>query len=490
MEIASQSVGSAKILVVDDEKVIRDILFDFLSTEGHKVITASSGEEALSRLEKESVDVVLTDLKMPGMSGMDLLEEIKARGIRVCIIIMTGYGTVESAVESIKKGAFDYIQKPFKMKDVETIITRGLKHHRLEEENIRLKEVMNLYKISEAMNSTLSIHEILNIILDTVRHEIDADAVAIWERSGDKKWNKMAELSSSMLAAKEGSDPFGEIRGEEIINNMGGNTYLLASAEEMGPLFDCLPNLKAFSCFLAVPLRARSQITGLVCAYSYGAAKRFQKGHSRVLSVLTDRAGMAIENARLYDQLKNVFQETIQALVTALEAKDPYTSGHTKRVTEYASLIAHGMNLPPEEVEKVTQAALLHDIGKIGIRVSSLNKPEELTPVEYEMFKQHTTQGRLILEPIRFLKDIIPIAESHHERMDGSGYPQGLKGDQISLGARILAVADSFDAMTSDRPYRKSLSRKKAIEELKKYAGSQFDAEVVEVFIRELKKSG
>jgi putative nucleotidyltransferase with HDIG domain len=299
----------------------------------------------------------------------------------------------------------------------------------------------------------------------------------------------MAKLTSDALAVKKDSDPFGEIRGEEVISYLKENAYQLISAEELGPYFSRLPDLPAFSCFLAVPLRTRVRVTGLVCAYLYGAGKRFHKGHSRVLSVLTDRAGMAIENARLYDQLKNVFQETIQALVTALEAKDPYTSGHTKRVTEYASMIAHGMNLPPEEIERITQAALLHDIGKIGIRVSSLNKPEELTPEEYEIFKQHTTQGRLILEPIHFLKDIIPIAESHHERIDGSGYPQGLKGNEISLGARILAVADSFDAMTSDRPYRRSLSRKKAIDELKKFTGAQFDPEVVAVFIKALKKS-
>jgi len=193
METAEQTAELARILVVDDEKVIRAILSDYLGAEGYKVVTASSGEEALSVLEKETFNVVLTDLKMPGMSGMELLNEITARGIHVCAIIMTGYGTVESAVESIKKGAFDYIQKPFKMREVQTIVERGAKQHRIEEENIQLKEIMNLYKISEAMTSSLSLDEILDVILDTVLHEIDADVVVVHERSEEKEWTKFEE---------------------------------------------------------------------------------------------------------------------------------------------------------------------------------------------------------------------------------------------------------------------------------------------------------
>lgn len=490
MKASSKSELSGKILIVDDEKVIRDILIDFLGAEGYDIASAGDGEEALDILERRSFDVVLTDLKMPGMSGIDLLLEMKTRGIRVCTIIMTGFGTVESAVESIKRGAFDYIQKPFKMRDVEAVVERGLKQFRLEQENIQLKEIMNLYNISEAMNSTLSLKEILSNILDIVIKEIEADAVAIYEFTEDKGWKLMAGSKSENLEYKKDSEIFGGIDTEAILAYLHDESYLLASGDDIDNYFSKRPSIPQFSSFLAVPLRMKSRINGLVCVYSFYKHKIFLKGHSFVLSILSGRAGSAIENARLYEQLKQVFQETIQALVTALEAKDPYTSGHTKRVTDYASIIAKGMGLPPEDTERITRAALLHDIGKLAIQLDYINKPDELTPEEHEIFKQHTVQGRSILQAVHFLRDIIPIVESHHERLDGSGYPLGLKDTEILLGARIVAVADSFDAMTSDRPYRRSLTRKKAIEELKKYSGTQFDPDIVEIFIRELKKSG
>jgi putative nucleotidyltransferase with HDIG domain len=208
------------------------------------------------------------------------------------------------------------------------------------------------------------------------------------------------------------------------------------------------------------------------------------------LSIFASRAASAIENAQLYQRLQQTLQETIQGLVTALEAKDRYTSGHTKRVTEYAIMTARGLDFNREDTEKIRRAALLHDIGKIGVHMEALNKVEKLSAKEYEAFKQHPRQSRLILEPIQFLRDIIPIVEAHHERWDGQGYPNGLKGEDIPLGARILAIADSFDAMTSDRPYRKALSRQMAVKELREKAGSQFDPDLVEVFIRELHKSG
>ncbi len=490
MRVPTEASESGQILVVDDEKVILDIISDFLGSEGYRVVTASSGDEAIQHLDNEEFDLVLTDLKMPGMSGMELLEEVKSRYIRPYVIVMTGYGTVESAVECLKKGAFDYIQKPFKMREVESIVSRALKQHRLEEENIQLKEIANLYRVSEAMNSTLSLPEILDTILDTVIHEIDADAVAIHELTEQGEWNFMACRTAPGMGEHEGNKIIGEINGNEVIHGLTEGSHLLLPAEEAEKYFRRKPEVEKFYYFLSVPLRIKSRITGLVSAYSFNPRRKFLKGHAVLQGILAGRAGMAIENARLYERMKKVFQETIQSLAIALEAKDPYTSGHTKRVTEYAVMIAKGMGLSEEEVERITRAALLHDIGKIGVRLHSLNKKDGLTSEEYEMFKQHTIQGRLILEPIKFLSDIIPMVELHHEKYDGSGYPYGLSGEDIPLGARILNVADSFDAMTSDRPYRRSLSRKRAIEELHKNAGAQFDPKVVEVFIEELKKAG
>jgi putative nucleotidyltransferase with HDIG domain len=181
-----------------------------------------------------------------------------------------------------------------------------------------------------------------------------------------------------------------------------------------------------------------------------------------------------------------VFRETLQSLVLALEAKDRYTAGHTKRVTEYTRMVVESLLLPPAQREAFCQGAMLHDIGKIGIDPQKINKPGRLTEEEMAMFRSHPSIGRRILEPIKFLEEIIPSVYYHHEKYDGSGYPEGLRGKDIPLGARIVAVADTYDAMTSTRAYRKALSHATAAAELKRCAGTQFDADIVDAFLTEL----
>ena len=180
--------------------------------------------------------------------------------------------------------------------------------------------------------------------------------------------------------------------------------------------------------------------------------------------------------------------ETIKALATALDARDHYTHGHSQEVTDYAVAIATDLMLPKEEIERIRDAGLLHDIGKIGISDAVLLKPGRLTDEEFMVIRQHPEIGKKILAPVRSLQDKIPLIYHHHERYDGGGYPEGLKGDEIPLGARILAVADAYQAMTSDRPYRKALPQEVAINELEKGKDKQFEAKMVDVFVSILKK--
>lgn len=191
-----------------------------------------------------------------------------------------------------------------------------------------------------------------------------------------------------------------------------------------------------------------------------------------------------------YKDLEELFISLMMAMVNALDAKSPWTKGHSTRVAMYAKEAAREMGLGEEELKNLELAGLLHDIGKIGTYDYLLDKPGKLTDEEFEIIKKHPAQGEKILGGIKQLKDIIPIIKYHHERMDGRGYPDGLKGDDIPLSARILHVADTFDAIMADRPYRQSPGIEYAIAELKKWSGSQFDKEVVEAFLKALTHAG
>ena len=179
-----------------------------------------------------------------------------------------------------------------------------------------------------------------------------------------------------------------------------------------------------------------------------------------------------------------MFLQTIEGFAFALDAKDPYTHGHSLRVTQYCELIAQAMGMDERKVDELRHAATLHDIGKIGLKLESLNKPGRLTREEEDVFRTHPRMGCKILRPIQIFESLIPIIYHHHERHDGSGYPEGKAGDEIPQSARILAVADAYDAMTSNRSYRQAMTEEEAVQELLRNAGSQFDPRVVEVFVR------
>lgn len=185
--------------------------------------------------------------------------------------------------------------------------------------------------------------------------------------------------------------------------------------------------------------------------------------------------------------IKNMNLSTIKTLAVAIEAKDYYTRGHSDRVTRYAVDIAQEMKLPEKEIEIIKRAGILHDLGKLGIDDAILRKPGKLTNEEYNLVKKHSELGEYMLRPLKFLKDEKPIIRHHHERFDGTGYPDGLKGKAIPLGSSIIAVADAFDAMTSDRPYKPIYPMDKAVEELQRYSGTQFDPSVVETFLKLIK---
>jgi HD-GYP domain-containing protein (c-di-GMP phosphodiesterase class II) len=255
---------------------------------------------------------------------------------------------------------------------------------------------------------------------------------------------------------------------------------LLEHGAKITRFFAREPEIPAQS-LLAVPLRIKGKLIGWISVASFTKTRRFDEGQRKLLSIVASRATAAIENARLYEDLRATFRQTIEGLAKAIDKMDRYTAGHSDRVAQYAMYLAIRLGLPPETVEIVRQSALMHDIGKIGC-VLNLNKPGKLTQDEYEMFKRHPGYGKDILDPIKFLHPLIPGVHLHHERWDGRGYPLGLKANDIPLIARIISVADTYDAMTSDRAYRRALPHEVAVAEIERCSGTQFDPEVADNF--------
>jgi HD-GYP domain-containing protein (c-di-GMP phosphodiesterase class II) len=274
---------------------------------------------------------------------------------------------------------------------------------------------------------------------------------------------------------------------ESIISNGNGIKQLLHSVSEQ------LPKLNAVAC---VPAYHQHMLLAILLLGEKDDGSRFDQEELDYFSALASDVAMAIRNAQLFEDLKkeaernhNLFIQTTIALGSAIEAKDNYTHGHTERVTKFALAIGHQMEatqayiFPPKFFENLYIAGLLHDIGKIAIPEAILSKKDTLTPEEYEIVKKHTTRGAELLAPLTGFDEIITGVKYHHERYDGTGYPEGLKGDNIPMIAAIISVADTFDAMTTDRPYRKGLSVEKAIEEIKEYSNKQFNSKPVDALI-------
>jgi HD-GYP domain-containing protein (c-di-GMP phosphodiesterase class II) len=234
---------------------------------------------------------------------------------------------------------------------------------------------------------------------------------------------------------------------------------------------------------LCAPIKIKERVLGTIELTNRRGEESFSLDDLEMLQSIANQAAVAIENAHLYRDVQRGYLETILALVQAVEEKDRYTRGHSERVTAFSLKIAQSMGLPGRQLRMIEYAGVLHDVGKIGIDQAIIQKPGKLTPEEYGVIKNHPLIGERIVRPIGFLTDALPAIAQHHERIDGNGYPHGLTGDLMTIEARILAVADAYDAMITERPYRKPLPKAAAVAELQRCAGSQFDPTVVEHFV-------
>ena len=470
---------AAKILIVDDEASVRDILSDFLQFEGYNVHLADGGKQGLESLLSQPFDIVLTDLEMPEMNGLDLLREMQLLKNPPPAVMMTGYGTVETAIEAMKQGAYDYILKPFQIEELSHLIRKTLEHHRLAAENIRLQEMVSLYSVSERLNAADTEESIAQILIDSASVELEPDCFCYW-RLVEGQWRSIiAQIEHG--DASQLTDFVDSFDSLSLLKAFHQDEPVLLSPDNLADFFH--KPLKTVHSAIMVPTRVKGRVSGMILAVTLDPSRSFTEGNRRSLQLYADRAALCIENVRLLDHLEQTFMQTIQGLVGALEAKDEYTKGHSERVMQWALIVADQYGLGEQAHKDLQRAGLLHDIGKIGLNLDALNRPGKLTEAEVERFKLHTVIGKRILEPVEFLSGSLPAITHHHERWDGTGYPLGLAGREIPLGARVLAIADSFEVMITDRVYRAALSLDEAKAELRRSAGSHFDPEIVDSFL-------
>lgn len=356
----------------------------------------------------------------------------------------------------------------------------------LEQKNLNLghavERLSTIYKIGLAINSTMDIDRLFNLVVRTTTTTLNANFGYIILYDAENNCLNVTNLiGSGKLLAPKTAIPMRESSVSTwVIRNR--QPILIADINET-PHFDRFSDLgyerKSLIC---APLMVKDEIIGTISVVNKCDDSQFNSDEMEMLSTIAAQASISIKNATLYDEQQQTYLNTIQALVSAIEASDSYTKGHSERVTRYSLEIGRCLSLPADRLQILERAAILHDIGKIGIDLSLLHKEGKLTPEDIRDLQQHPSIGMHILEPIEFLHDVRVCIGQHHERFDGMGYPNRIKKDEQLLEARILAIADAFDAMTSDRPYRKALSLEVAIAELHDNAGTQFDPDLVLVF--------
>ena len=464
-----------QLLVVDDEIYICNIVTEALSSSpDYHVVSFSDPKKALTYLEINHVDLVLTDLVMGDNSGVDVMDKALQSHPDCIVILMTAYPTVNNAISVLKKGAYDYLIKPFKLETLKSAIKRGLEHQALTRENLHLKEQLGLYRLSEALGSSTTLESMLNLAVDTAKSIIGVGAISVLVSEPSAKipvpyivkGEPADEESSDLLLGKHHISQlcFHEAKAQSISRKIKGKR----------------PVIRTLASF---PLMSRNQAIGQLNIVREDCYMKLTPGQMHLLSIIASKIASVIVNNRLYENLQASYLTAIKALANAIEARDRYTRGHTERVTILADLIASRLGWSEQERAILKMGCTLHDIGKIGVPDAILNKPNLLSSGEREQMEVHPKLGARILQGIDHLRPAIPYVLYHHERYDGTGYPHQLAGEDIPIEGRLLAVVDTYDAIVSDRPYRQGASPEHAIEELEKFRGTQFDPAIVDELV-------
>ncbi len=648
LSFSLETQGRKRVLVVDDESPIRSLLREYLEKLGYDVFAADSARSALTLFRQTQPHVVISDIRLEGPTGISLLGDLKRIDPSLPVIVITGFPSLDSAITALQEEAFDYMIKPFNLSELEEKIRMALEVRRLSRDNIILKEMAALHKVTSYLASTQDMDALLTFTMEQSLKlskaesgslqlvDFDTNDLKLVRSSSDRPANR----TSSLAAAHEWPASEWAVKNRRPLLIRGGRTY---------PETD-IPVAPDAGSSVSIPLLAGERVVGAINLTR--RKKDLSQNDLQVVNVLASQVGVAIENVRLYESLKHQLQhltfvseysetlmekierkdiydhffttlqrkfrhdvdfaailaegetrtemvywsrlsaapgclkqacdimarnrpdekkgganetafvqygrsepssarkklaelgealsvplvnhegtfgcalvavrpgaalgapvrelmasligqtciavsnshlyeemkrnyfKTIKALALAVDAKDTYTGGHSELVSKYAGMVAVELRMSEKDVTDIVNAGLLHDVGKIGIPGHILNKPGLLTTEEFNsVMKSHSALGANIVKEVPFLRHLAPSILYHHERYDGEGYPEGLVGESIPIGARILAAADAYAAMTCDRPYRKSLGKAEACRRIWEGRGHQFDADIADIFL-------
>ncbi|MFO8031206.1 MAG: response regulator [Desulfohalobiaceae bacterium] len=481
--------SKANVLVADDENSLREICSEALEGAGYHVLQANDGQKALELLQENQVDLVLSDMRMPKLDGLQLVERIVDLGLDVDFVVMTGFGTIETAVEIMKKGALDYLPKPFDINHLMLKVEKALEHRKQRQERQQLNNLVGVLKLSQDLNNQLELNTLLNEFIFHLERNFSPTSSGVFLKPDPfSKELQLSRVQGDLLR----SDPHILTLSKKICTLVLDNKqpklidpYLAGQDQDIQGL---VQELGSCMSVLAAPMYHKELSIGVVLLLRDSSKRRYILEDLQLLSVFASQTASAFENARLYGQMQEMNKEVIRSFAQAVEAKDIYTRGHSDHVAYYALRLGHHLSLSKTEMEHLHLAGIVHDIGKIGIPDHILNKPDKLTPEEYGVMKKHPEVGQGILSQVGSLKEILPTIYHHHEQVDGRGYPLGLLDGQIPFLSKIISVVDAFDAMSSDRAYRKALPLSQVKEILQAGAGTQWDKELVSLWLQIVEK--
>ncbi len=484
----SDAVERRKVLVADDDDATRQMIVDALHyAECCSILEAPNGLEALRLLQEQPCDLVITDVMMPLMSGIELLDKIMEVNPHTHVIVMTGFPTVDLSVMAMKNGAVDFLVKPFSINDLLYKVNISLRQKcaltgKAAGERTdfvlrdKMREISTRSYIYDMIEGTTDSNEhIFQEMVETALQVSGGESCSllIFDDDNNEFHPKMVKNLRSDFPAGglHGPIPFPEtlekvVRTKEAVLMNAGNHPSTAAS------------------FIFAPLKIRNRVFGILSLARRRNGVEFTQTDLNHIVTLTRRASLNLENNILYESTYVNLMDAFRSLVASIQARDQYTESHSVRVTRLAVKTAEVMGCSAGDIESVRISGMLHDIGKIAVPDNILLKPGRLTDEEYRVIRSHPLTGESIIKPILLFDSERIIIRHHHERWDGHGYPDGIAGKDIPLLSRILAVADAFDAMTNNRPYRRAMEVERAAAELEKNAGSQFDEDVLDGFFR------